>query len=249
MSWIKLEHTTPDKPEVWEMAEILSLDPDAVLGKLLRAWIWADQNCNASGVTSVTVLALLDRMTGVTGFGNAMVSVGWIIIDGRECIFTNFDRHNGKPAKTRALGTKRMAAHRGKCNAPSVTNVTHDALPEKIREEYTNNAREAMDGLPCIDGYPTQAQAIAAGGNMGIQEEIAARWWLDRDGEGWQNRNGHPAPLNGWHSNLKSYAEKWRANEQRNRGGKSNEGSNRGGIDRNAGTHNKASDYQLSADD
>jgi len=60
MSWIKLEHATPDKPEIWEMAGILGIDPDAVLGKVLRAWIWADQNCNASGVTSVTVLPLLD---------------------------------------------------------------------------------------------------------------------------------------------------------------------------------------------
>jgi hypothetical protein len=137
MSWIKLEHATPDKPEVWEMAEILGIDPDAVLGKVLRAWIWADQNCNASGVTSVTVLPLLDRITSVTGFADAMVKVGWIVIDGNGCTFPNFDRHNGKPAKTRALTAKRAAEYRvkstAKSNGASVTGVTLPALPDKIR--------------------------------------------------------------------------------------------------------------------
>jgi len=34
--WIKLEHTTPDKPEVFAMADTLGIDPDAVTGKLCR---------------------------------------------------------------------------------------------------------------------------------------------------------------------------------------------------------------------
>ena len=34
MAWIKLDHVTPDKPEVHRMAEVLKLDADTVLGKL-----------------------------------------------------------------------------------------------------------------------------------------------------------------------------------------------------------------------
>lgn len=42
-SWIKVEVITPDKPEIFQIAEILGIDPDAVLGKLVRIWVWADQ--------------------------------------------------------------------------------------------------------------------------------------------------------------------------------------------------------------
>ena len=59
--WIKIEENTPDKPEVHKMASILGIDPDAVVGKLVRVWSWASQNCNGDGVTDVTVKALLNR--------------------------------------------------------------------------------------------------------------------------------------------------------------------------------------------
>jgi hypothetical protein len=41
--WIKFDTSTPDKPEVFEMAAELGIDPDAVVGKLLRVWKWFDQ--------------------------------------------------------------------------------------------------------------------------------------------------------------------------------------------------------------
>ena len=40
--WLKFEKVTMDKPEVFEMAGILGIDPDAVVGKLLRVWSWFD---------------------------------------------------------------------------------------------------------------------------------------------------------------------------------------------------------------
>ncbi|HEN3655088.1 TPA: hypothetical protein U5E37_003057 [Yersinia enterocolitica] len=51
-SWIKVEVITPDKPEIFQLAEILNVDPDTVLGKLIRVWVWADQQTidgNADG--------------------------------------------------------------------------------------------------------------------------------------------------------------------------------------------------------
>lgn len=42
-NWIKLEVITPDKPEIFRLAEILNIDPDAALGKVIRFWAWADQ--------------------------------------------------------------------------------------------------------------------------------------------------------------------------------------------------------------
>jgi len=128
--WIKIQHVTPDKPEVFHIAEDLEIDPDAVVGKLVRIWIWADQQTYDGNAASVTS-ALLDRVAGVTGFAKAMQNCGWLVpsVDGkRGFIFPNFERNNGKSAKRRALTSIRVESSR---NAASVTS----ALPEKRREE------------------------------------------------------------------------------------------------------------------
>lgn len=65
--WIKFEICTPDKAEVWQIADTLSIDPDAVVGKLLRVWIWFDQQTENGNAPSVTK-KLLDRSVGVLGF-------------------------------------------------------------------------------------------------------------------------------------------------------------------------------------
>jgi len=136
--WIKFEKATLDKPEVFEMAEMLDVDPDAVVGKLLRVWNWFDDQSH-DGNANVTVRALLDRYAGVTGFTQAMESVGWLDIEGRTMSLPNFDRHNGQTAKNRALTAKRVNKSRSKsnatCNGESVTPIVTSSLPEKRREE------------------------------------------------------------------------------------------------------------------
>lgn len=152
--WIKFEISTSEKPEVWAMAQALGIDADAVVGKLLRVWAWFDQQTpdgNATsvtsalptryqGVTSGVTKALLDRRVSVTGFCDAMISVGWMLESEGVVSLPNFDRHNGKTAKTRALTAKRVANHKTKSNATSVTSSVTSALPreEKRREENIN---------------------------------------------------------------------------------------------------------------
>lgn len=125
--WIKFETVTPDKPEVYRIAETLNIDPDAVIGKLIRIWIWADQQTIDGNARSVTKM-LIDRVTGVPGFADSMLSAGWLKQGKHGLSFPNFDRHNGNSAKNRALTNKRVKRKR---NADGVT----DALLEKIREE------------------------------------------------------------------------------------------------------------------
>ena len=142
--WIKIEHWTQDKPEVFVMADELGIDPDAVLGKLVRIWVWADQQTFDGNAVSVT-FSLLDRVSGQKGFANAMLKAGWLkqVDDGVQ--FVNFDRHNGETAKTRALTAKRVKKHRtGNAATPqkplsgNATSVTL-SLPEKRREEKNRN--------------------------------------------------------------------------------------------------------------
>lgn len=158
--WIKFEVTTSDKMEVGLIADILKIDPDAVVGKLLRVWAWFDENtidgnasvtqnalqeryrCNASSVAK----ALLDRRVGVPGFCDAMIQVGWMVESDGTIALPNFDRHNGESAKKRAEGGKRVEKHRNGRNAKSVTGVTQNALPDKIREDKNKIPPNPLEG-------------------------------------------------------------------------------------------------------
>jgi len=177
--WIKVEITTPDKPEVFEMAEALNLPPDEVLGKLIRVWIWADQHTRDGNAPSVTK-ALLDRYAAVTGFAAAMISVGWLLESGGRIQFPHFDRHNGKTAKTRALGAKRTQSHRS--GNASVTQpplqdrdsgVT-DSLPEKRREEKRD--LEQQPGQPLRLKVQNPNLRIPAAVNMPSIWEAITLW-------------------------------------------------------------------------
>jgi hypothetical protein len=175
--WIKFECQTSDKPEVWQMAEVLKCDADLIVGKLLRIWSWFDahtesgklaepndqdkdadnRSCNGDSVTkkqncnvpSVTKL-LLDRKVGMSGFCDVMISVGWMVERDGQISLPNFDRHNGKTAKTRAMTGRRVASHRlikASGNGQSVTKVTQGALAreEKRREEKKEKKQISLD--------------------------------------------------------------------------------------------------------
>ncbi|ATA23506.1 hypothetical protein BIY26_09350 [Brenneria goodwinii] len=170
--WIKVEVITPDKPEIYQLAEILNIDPDSVLGKLIRIWAWADQqtidgnaNCNAASVTKNAI----DRIAFLPGFADALLQVGWLRNEGNTLVFPNFDRHNGKSSKKRTLTNRRVTEHRKKppngnanSNATSVTSAFQKALPEEELEE------EIKDKPPHI----TREENLPPAENNGLPEYI-----------------------------------------------------------------------------
>jgi hypothetical protein len=138
--WLKIEVCLPDKPEVWHMHETTGIDPDAIVGKLIRVWAWFDSQTQDGNACFVSE-ALIDKLAGVEGFAYAMQAAGWLEIDGPEIRLPNFARHNGKTAKDRALTAKRVANHKARTNANGNAEgnepLTITPLPreEKRREE------------------------------------------------------------------------------------------------------------------
>lgn len=193
--WIKVDHTLPDKPEVIRMAAELGLDQDAVCGKLIRIWIWADQNTISGNAVPVTS-SFIDRHTAFPGFAAAMRKVAWL--EGREgsLSFPRFDRHNGKPAKLRAETNRRVTKCR-EAHRLTNTDVTSDGngnvtqtplqkpLPEKRREEINTETTHAGEGLElsgpefvapkafCVNPAVT---AIEIDGGLIEYHEDASRW-------------------------------------------------------------------------
>lgn len=169
--WIKVQSALPDKPEVWQVSHITGIEPDAVVGKLVRVWIWFDAHTTDGNAVGVT-FALLDSVAGATGFGEAMANSGWLTVNDDGLSLPNFDRHNGETAKSRALGAKRAAKRRARSdsNAGSVTksaqsnadSVTKSApREEKRREEKYKNTPlpPAKPGGLCGDNPETASLA------------------------------------------------------------------------------------------
>lgn len=133
--WMKIELELPDKPEVHAIASMLNIDPDCVVGKLIRVWQWFDKHTtdgNAYGVT----YSLPDRISGVTGFGEAMSFVGWLEQNDKTLSMPKFDRHTSASAKARALTAKRVDKNRSKSNADSnADTVTESVTSPLAREE------------------------------------------------------------------------------------------------------------------
>lgn len=139
--WIKVETTTPDKPEIFQIAEALAIDPDAVFGKLMRVWIWADQH-TIDGTAKIT-FSLIDRVTGFAGFGVAMMDAGWIESTADGLTFTNFSRHNGNTAKTRASAASRQRKTRND-SPPMLAAETDDQADEHATESPAGKPDQAV---------------------------------------------------------------------------------------------------------
>jgi hypothetical protein len=132
--WIKVEKSTPRKPEVLRLAVLLNIHPDHAFGLCCRFWSWCDDNLTNSNAQGVTE-SLLDALLGRDGFASALVQVGWLQVRQGSLVIPNFDLHLSQGAKSRALAARRQAQHRSrKSNAESVTKTS----PEKRREENTS---------------------------------------------------------------------------------------------------------------
>ena len=132
--WLKFEKATLDKPEVFAIAAELNIDPDAVLGKLLRVWSWFDTHTESGNAKRVTK-GLLDRIAGLNGFCSAMEQSGWLSDNDGCILLPSFDKHTGKTAKARAETARRVAQHR----------VGRTAIPRGVRRSVFER-----DGGVCV---------------------------------------------------------------------------------------------------
>lgn len=182
--WLKFEKATPDKPEVFAIAAKLDMDPDAVVGKLIRIWSWFDTHTMDGNGRSVTP-SLLDRISGVTGFVAAMAAVGWVVIDNDGVSLPNFHRHTGETAKGRALTAKRVAAHKEKGNAKGNASIVTAPLPrEEKRTEEESKAVAAGDACPHDDILALYHELLPANPRMKTwtgsrQANLRTRWRED----------------------------------------------------------------------
>lgn len=109
--WIKMRVDLADDPAVIGMANALKIDEYQVIGRLHKLWSWADKHSVDGSVPHITG-KWIDKHLEKSGFSSQMANVGWLIFDAIGVTFPNFDRHNGKSAKSRAENTERARLSR-----------------------------------------------------------------------------------------------------------------------------------------
>lgn len=125
MLWIKVEDGLPEKPEVLAVTRGLAPDTgaacevlgNAVLGALLRVWLWADKNTDSGFINGAT-LSDVDRVAALPGLAVQLVRCGWLVENpvGKPVgiLFVNFQRHMGISAKRRAMHARAQEKYRNK---------------------------------------------------------------------------------------------------------------------------------------
>jgi hypothetical protein len=152
--WIKIEVSTPDKPEICAIAKKLRIEADAVVGKLVRLWSWAELS-NADPNDLNVTKEFLDRVCGRKGFADAVIQIGWLHEDGETLSFPNFSRHNGNASKIRGLTARRVELHRHRKAKSNKLGVTR-----KRREPDLSNAVDNViiePEAPATVGEPAPA--------------------------------------------------------------------------------------------
>lgn len=216
MSWIKIETTLPQKPEVVKISAILQKKSAEVVGGLVLLW------CLTDGLTEDGFLRFygrreIDRVTGLKGFCAALEQVGWIQLEPDGARLVNYEKHNGRSAKKRAETALRVGRHRAKgvtdvtegaeqSNANSVTDVTQSALAreEKSREyslrESTPRARRVTaPPSPSGDFVPPGVKEVldwAVVESLPVEE--AEKFWLWNQARGWEGCRDWEAAARLW---------------------------------------------------
>lgn len=156
--WIKVEMSTPDKAEVMRLSRDLKLDRDTLVGKLIRVWAWFDQN-SVDGNIDACVDADVDALVDTPEFAKHLRAVKWLqtSADGNGISMPNFERHNGKSSKKRALKSRRQQNWREK-NVDSPVS-THAST--RRDESICTSSRARKKRAPGVKTGDTEAAKAA----------------------------------------------------------------------------------------
>ena len=216
MSWIKIETTLPQKPEVVKISAILQKKSAEVVGGLVLRWCLTDGRTE-DGFLRFYGRREIDRAVGLKGFCSALEQVGWIQLEADGARLVNYEKHNGRSAKKRAETARRVGRHRAKgvtdvtegteqADAKSVTNVTQSALAreEKSREyslrESTQRAKRVTQApSPSGDFVPPAVkEALDWAVVNGFSVEEAEKFWLWNRARGWEGCRDWEAAARLW---------------------------------------------------
>ena len=148
--WIKMRGNLWDDPRVIKIVDMTDSSEATVVGALYWLWSTADQHTEDGVLLGLSVKSI-DRKTGVPGFADALLAIGWIADHPEGIRIVDFEEHNGTSAKKRCQTAKRVANHTAAnahvTHVDAKTNANNVSAPlakeEKSREELIPSVAKA----------------------------------------------------------------------------------------------------------
>ena len=141
MAWIKWNCGLEGRPEVVAMSRELRKDRIHIAGCCMVCWAWGDRELRDGRAEGIPP-EFLNELTGVKRFANAMEAVGWIRREGSGFCFVDWEHHNSRSAKDRAMDASlknRTRPGHDPDKKPDTTRTENRTQtghePDQIREE------------------------------------------------------------------------------------------------------------------
>jgi hypothetical protein len=124
--YIRIRTNLLGDKDVVAMAERLSVSRYDVAGRLIRTWAWADCEADDEGHVYGVSADWLDTLVDLSGWAEALQSVGWLSVGERGVLFPKWQRHRGdaEAARPRARPKKKPSGKKA-------------SVPPELAEENT----------------------------------------------------------------------------------------------------------------
>ena len=153
--WIKMRGNLWDDPRVAAICDDTDSTEAAVVGALYWLWASADQHTEDGAMPGLS-LRQIDRKTGLAGFGESVVRVGWLEEVESGVRIIRFEEHNGASAKRRCTEAKRKATGRNLSATDADKERTESGSDAELEIEIEKE--EEQKNSPSIDDAPRRQQ-------------------------------------------------------------------------------------------
>lgn len=170
--WIKIRHNLDEDPRVLRIAQLLSIDDlDLLVGKLWRFWRYGDTQ-TVDGFIPFASAETVDRITRLSGLGNALVAVGWIDVSDKGVQIVRFDDHISESAKRRASNTSRQRKLRGRAPVAQPARQERDEPPTKALPREEKRREEETPPFPPSGGGKKNSPEVVDPSGQPIRREV-----------------------------------------------------------------------------
>ena len=150
--WIAIERGLYTKPEVVRIASAIGAtigrsprgqitDTYCTIGALHRVWAIADEQTTDGTLVGYT-LKHLDMVIGIPGFAQAMVDVGWLIVNPQSLTVPRFSEHMGQSGKKRLRDSKSKRVRRLSASEADTTRTESGPQEQEEGQEEDSNSRQ-----------------------------------------------------------------------------------------------------------
>jgi hypothetical protein len=184
--WIKVRTNLWDDPRIGALCDKAGVGEATVVGGLYWLWATADSH-SAKGELPGMTLKTVDRKTGIPGFGEALVGIGWLYADSTGLTILKFEEHNGASAKKRAEDAKRKAlAYKAVGETAQLFPETSEISPGKsgekadeksgkseLEEDKNKKKSKPKPSSPSAQKVSAEQKELEA---LGVDPQHAADW-------------------------------------------------------------------------